>query len=248
MTALIFNDVTIGNRDDMLSLTDMWRAAGEPKGKRPANWTRKEGAPFIEAVALTLNVPVGHILVTERGRSGATYAHWQIGLAYAKYLSAEFHMFCNTKVRDYMEGRLAPAPVAAASAEDQLRARYDRDWSIMTLPQKYAAVGEMRRMCGPHAAREFAAARYLPMPAAHLWRTPDDDEAAREAFIREHFRFHPESFEVKVQRRYPDDGAVFSPRHRAIGQPEGFGMRWGDKRWVYEDQNDDGSERREDDL
>ncbi len=49
------------------------------------------------------NMPVGHIISAGRGRTGSTFAHWQIGLAYAKYLSPEFHMWCNTVVRRHME-------------------------------------------------------------------------------------------------------------------------------------------------
>ena len=107
LPALIFNGVEIHDRNEMLCLTDMWRAAGAVEAKRPSNWTRKEGAEFIEHVSLILNVPHGHIQ-TQRGGSGAgrgaTFAHWQIGLAYAKYLSPEFHMWCNTVVRERMEG------------------------------------------------------------------------------------------------------------------------------------------------
>lgn len=106
--ALVFNGVEIHDRNEMLCLTDMWRAAGAVEAKRPSNWTRKEGAEFIEHVSLILNMPHGHIQ-TQRGGSGAgrgaTYAHWQIGLAYAKYLSPEFHMWCNTVVRERMEGK-----------------------------------------------------------------------------------------------------------------------------------------------
>ncbi|ABS68874.1 hypothetical protein Xaut_3646 [Xanthobacter versatilis] len=116
--ALIFNGVEIHDRNEMLCLTDMWRAAGAVEAKRPSNWTRKEGAEFIEHVSLILNVPHGHIQ-TQRGGSGAgrgaTFAHWQIGLAYAKYLSPEFHMWCNTVVRERMEGK----PVAPAFVLDE---------------------------------------------------------------------------------------------------------------------------------
>lgn len=91
-----------------VKITDMWKAAGSEDSKRPANWARKEGAPFIEAVSLSLDMPVGHIYKTKRGGRGVggeTFANWQIGLAYAKYLNHEFHMWCNAVVRSHMEGR-----------------------------------------------------------------------------------------------------------------------------------------------
>ena len=102
--------------DDFLNLTDMWKACGSDPSKKPADWQRKEGAAFIEFVADSQGVPVEHTLRKEpgnpqKGIGGSTWAHWQIGLAYAKYLSHEFHAFCNKVVRDHIEGaKRAPSP------------------------------------------------------------------------------------------------------------------------------------------
>lgn len=104
---LAYNGQDIRTMDDMLCLTDMWRAAGAPSNKRPAEWTRYDGAPFIEAVCVNLNMGTAHIDVIRTVRGGkdpATWAHWQIGIAYAKYLSHDFHMWCNSVVRAHMEG------------------------------------------------------------------------------------------------------------------------------------------------
>jgi len=46
---------------------------------------------------------VGGFIKTVRGRNGGTWAHWQIALAYAKYLSPELHMFVNQCFKDHME-------------------------------------------------------------------------------------------------------------------------------------------------
>jgi hypothetical protein len=104
---LVYNGEIISHRDDMLSLTDMWIAGGRDDAKRPANWARKEGAAFISAVSVMIDVPMGHIQTTRGGRGigGTTFAHWQIALAYAKYLSPEFHMWCNQVVRERMENK-----------------------------------------------------------------------------------------------------------------------------------------------
>jgi len=80
----------------MLSLTDMWKAAGKPAEKRPDDWKKDaSNRAFLDHVALISNTPVEGIWRGTRGNNGATFAHWQIGLAYAKYLSPEFHMWCN---------------------------------------------------------------------------------------------------------------------------------------------------------
>lgn len=105
MTALVYQGQIIADKGDTLSLTDMWKAAGEPENKRPAEWARKEGAAFIQFVAEAHNMAVGHIIIAQRGKGGSTFAHWQAGIAYAKYLDHGFHMWANTAVREKMEGK-----------------------------------------------------------------------------------------------------------------------------------------------
>lgn len=115
-TPLVYKGEIIRDRGEMLSLTDMWKAAGEPENREPYNWGRFEGKAFIEAVAIAHNLSETQVLTKRQGRNGGTMAHWQIGLAYAKYLSPEFHMWCNEVVRQKMEG-IAPQSVATLSPE-----------------------------------------------------------------------------------------------------------------------------------
>lgn len=111
MFALVYNNNTIRDRGEKLNLTDMWRAAGADDSKRPYEWCRKEGSQFIAFLSETLNTPIERILTAERGRDGATWAHWQMAMAYAKYLSHEFHAWCNEVVRAHMEGRAVATPI-----------------------------------------------------------------------------------------------------------------------------------------
>ncbi|MFG1283406.1 KilA-N domain-containing protein [Xanthobacter autotrophicus] len=102
--ALVFNGVEIHARNEMLCLTDMWKAQGSDPARQAANWLASaEARNFIEALN-DLN-PGNSGVMAKKGKNGGTYAHWQIGLAYAKYLSPEFHMWCNTVVRERMEGK-----------------------------------------------------------------------------------------------------------------------------------------------
>lgn len=87
------------DKDGMVNLTDLHRIAGSPANRDPRQWSRKEGADFVSFVRENLNVPEKHIYRGERGRGGATYAHWQIALAYAKYLSPELHAEVNETYR-----------------------------------------------------------------------------------------------------------------------------------------------------
>nr|WP_312295950.1 KilA-N domain-containing protein [Brevundimonas diminuta] len=105
---LTLNGQAIRDKGEMLSLTDMWKAAGEDPSKRPYEWSRYEGAEFIRHMEAVLNT--GSALIdAKRGGSGPnrgqTFAHWQIALAYAKYLSPAFHAACNVVIRERMEGR-----------------------------------------------------------------------------------------------------------------------------------------------
>ena len=119
LPALVYKGEVIHERHEMLSLTDMWKAAGSPADKRPAEWKRYEGASFIAFLAEALNVGMAHIWKAERGAKGATFGHWQAALAYAKYLDHDFHMWCNRVVRERMEG---VAHQAVALGEEDRRA------------------------------------------------------------------------------------------------------------------------------
>jgi len=106
-SVLVYNGTEIRAASERLNLTDMWRAAGSPAHKEPAEWMRSAQAKeFAEHVSLIMGNSHNELVrVVRGGRSPRTEAHWQIGLAYAKYLSPEFHMWCNTVVRERMEGR-----------------------------------------------------------------------------------------------------------------------------------------------
>src|SRR5919107_373635 len=119
-------------RGAMLNLTDMWRAAGCPQHPRPAkwlafeetarfrahaqaHWTETEGQESEEEQPAD-NVPPEDIIGLDpdglvaalRGRRGGTWAHWQLALSYARYLSPGFHLWCNTVVRAAMARHAGP--------------------------------------------------------------------------------------------------------------------------------------------
>jgi hypothetical protein len=107
MQALVLAGSQIRERDDLLCLTDMWRAAGSDPNKRPAKWLAQDGPQeFIRCVGANLNIPLEDIAVAERGgRDPASWAHWHVALAYAYYLSPDFHMECNEIIRAHFERR-----------------------------------------------------------------------------------------------------------------------------------------------
>src|SRR4051812_22460431 len=96
--AFRFGDTDVFHDENrMVSLTDMWKASGSPVNKAPKDWqVTEQGSGFIADLARNLNVAKNHIWKSRRGKHlGGTWAHWQVALAYAKYLSHEFHRFVN---------------------------------------------------------------------------------------------------------------------------------------------------------
>ena len=95
-------DVKMGN--DMVSLTDLWKAAGSTPSHQPAKWLEGERVgKFINKIKTLLNTPNSEFLVKRAGRNGGTFAHWQIALAYAKWLSPELHLQVNDVYRRFQE-------------------------------------------------------------------------------------------------------------------------------------------------
>lgn len=115
------------NEAGLVSLTDIYAAAereGVSDGKQsPYEWSRRDGTNFIAFVAENLNTAQRRIYQSKRGKGGGTFAHWQIALAYAKYLSPALHMQVNEVYARVKSGDVALAEEIAdrASPEDQER-------------------------------------------------------------------------------------------------------------------------------
>ena len=130
------------NEAKLVSLTDIFTAAerdGFSDGKRkPGDWAREAGADFIDFVADNLNTRKTGIYQTKRGKhGGGTFAHWQIALAYAKYLSPELHMQVNEVYARYKSGDVTLADEIADKATPQ-----QQDWLAKRVAGK-AARGQL---------------------------------------------------------------------------------------------------------
>jgi hypothetical protein len=89
----------------MVSLNRVFEIAGSPKNNDPRQWVR-----LISTKKLmdSMNVEKIHILKSRRGEGGGTWAHWQLALAYAKYLSPELHIVINQVFKDRLEEIIDP--------------------------------------------------------------------------------------------------------------------------------------------
>ncbi|OXE36929.1 MAG: hypothetical protein CGW95_04920, partial [Phenylobacterium zucineum] len=114
------------NEDQFVSLTAMYAkavAVGKAGGKAdPGTWKVKSGSTFIKKLR-KLNTPTGSIYKTTRGKNGGSWAHWQIGAAYATYLDEDLHMQFNAAVRAMSLGdpRVVDVLLRNASESDTRR-------------------------------------------------------------------------------------------------------------------------------
>lgn len=106
-----FNGTPIRDDAEFLCLTDMWRAGGADPSKQPSNWLGSvQAREFSEFLAENATPRIsGSLVRATEGRTGGTWAHWQLAMAYAKYLSPAFHAWCNEVVRAVMQGRAPQA-------------------------------------------------------------------------------------------------------------------------------------------
>lgn len=162
---LVYQGTLIRDKGEMLSLTDMWKAAGADASRAPAEWMRSADADrFVGFVADTLNMGISHdeIVKTVRGgRAPGTWAHWQVAMAYAKYLSPEFHMWCNSVVRAHMQGEIAPG------ISSEVLEQIERSFGIMRMvARKVTEIekslpGIVEHLVLPMVAARLAESAYL---------------------------------------------------------------------------------------
>lgn len=104
MKKLSLMGIAIKADTDKVSLTDLWRAAGGVAHQQPAKWLENEGTlAFVNKTAEKTKSPISEVLKKKAGRNGGTFAHWQIALAYAKWLSPELHLQVNDIYRRFQE-------------------------------------------------------------------------------------------------------------------------------------------------
>ena len=74
----------------MLSLTELWQAAGSPRGGGPREWLRGTGSGFVHHIAESSGPGRSRaVRGAARGGAGETLAHWQVGCAFTEPLTEE---------------------------------------------------------------------------------------------------------------------------------------------------------------
>lgn len=100
------NGIELVEEDGLYSLTDLWRQSGENQSKTPSKWLMQKGTKgFVEHIKRKNSS--SHVISIVNG-GGGTFGHWQIALAYAKYLSPELHEKVNQVFKDNLEEKADP--------------------------------------------------------------------------------------------------------------------------------------------
>lgn len=157
MSALAISGVQIRRDGDLVCLTDMWRASGADKKKRPLDYLRFEGASLVshyEKKAMWCGAPdekAAEVVRTDRGgKSPATWAQEELAYAYAEWISVEFHALVLGVFRAFVQGRLVGARESRAEQE------------LIAYKLRVRALEESRSSIWPKAIKvEFARLRKL---------------------------------------------------------------------------------------
>jgi hypothetical protein len=102
------------DKEGRYSLNDIYKMAGSPSHQEPSEWVRLEGTKALVEVLQDQQVPIPvktrnwKVLETKRGQQGGTWATRGLVLAYAKYLSPEFHASCLKVIEERIEEMADP--------------------------------------------------------------------------------------------------------------------------------------------
>jgi len=97
-----FINIADGN---MVKLNHIYEISGSERGKKPAEWNKLESTKNLIKSIKRDETP---IIKTKRGTGGGTWAHWQLALSYAQYLSPELHGIVNNVFKERLEETIDP--------------------------------------------------------------------------------------------------------------------------------------------
>jgi hypothetical protein len=125
--------------DEMLCLTDFWKAVGRPKNKSAPQWLRLP--PTINYI-MRFEAKMGKSrALVENRQEGGTFAHWQIALAYAKFLSTDLEMHINGIYMRYQAGDVTLADQIADKAGPE-----GQEWLLKRIAKKVKAWLRIERL------------------------------------------------------------------------------------------------------
>ena len=95
------------NDDQMVSLTDLWKAAGRPKNKKIHDFVnKKDTKEYIDYLSSKTGIPALNII--KGGKFPGTWSHKYIAYDYASWVSPEFKFGVHTILDEFFKGNLKP--------------------------------------------------------------------------------------------------------------------------------------------
>lgn len=180
------------DKDGRLSITDMWIGMGRIRSNRPAIWvTLPTTLGFLNAAERIIKVKKSDLLISTAGRGGGTYAHVQIFLEYAQYLSPDLAVAVNQVFLERVDEEKNP-DLILDRAEATYRRRGFTESQIRARFQGKATRNRLVTVLAAHGVREKEGYRlctnatYTPLwggPAATIRQRKNLPEKAN---TREH--------------------------------------------------------------
>jgi hypothetical protein len=100
----IYNDTIIkADETGYYSLTDMWKANSKDLNRKPQKWIRQDKTINLLKELEKSNGDLKALLKTTFGRYGGTWGTHKVALAYAEYLSPEFHVWALGQLEQSIE-------------------------------------------------------------------------------------------------------------------------------------------------
>lgn len=113
-----FIDVADGN---MINLNKLHELSGAIQGKEPKEWSK---LPSTKKLMKSIFGGKSPELKTKRGPGGGTWAHWQIALSYAQYLSPELHLAINQVFKERLE-EIADPELGINRSHDRAKKKWE---------------------------------------------------------------------------------------------------------------------------
>lgn len=131
----ILSNVRVKN--EMFSLTDLWRLAGSDSQRTPAKWQESEPVQrFLQTACKFLNVGISDIIKSKRGKGGGTWGHKQVALEYSQYLDPNYAVLVNEVFFERIEEEKNPDKIVDRAINTYERKGLSAQWITKRLNAK----------------------------------------------------------------------------------------------------------------
>lgn len=121
------------SEEKMVSLNKIFEISGSTETQSPKRWT---SLPSVKTLLETIERQKDgeSVLLKKAGKNGGTWAHWQVALSYAQYLSPELHLAINQVFKERLEENINPE-----LGIDRSRERAVKNWTKQGHDEKWIA-------------------------------------------------------------------------------------------------------------